>query len=300
MNSLDKQNSINFPKNLKIISYGKIVVDTDSCTVTYKGAIIDLLPKEYQLLLLFLKYPNHVLSYEVIIERLWGIDKVPSHSSIRSHIKRLRKAFKQANAPEDIIETVHGLGYRLKPFPKKQSSNPIIFPTLSVMTGLIQAKAIEYVVLNKEFIIEYISPSLPAYCDYPEVLQVGIKAEDAFPEFVGFENIFKKVMNQEYENFAVKCIARAANPNRPEYINFYLVLDASKNLDRRESNLLFIFFEDASETMIYRQRIVQRENESYLSLEVVPHSSCKLNYLESNLAPSTDFLPNPPGTQVLC
>lgn len=300
MNYLSEPPYVNPPKKSKLISYGKIVVDTDSCIVTYEGAIIDLLPKEYQLLLLFLKYPNHVLSYEVIIDSLWELDKTPSHSSIRSHIKKLRKAFKKAHASEDIIENVHGLGYRLKPLQKKTSNNPIISPPISVMTGLIQAKAIEYVAINEKFIIECISPNLQDYCDYPEVLQVGIKAEDAFPEFVGFEDILKKVMNQEYENFAVKGIARSANPNRPEYINFYLVFDASISLEKIKGKFLFIFFEDASEAMLYKQRIVQRENESYLSLEVVPHSSCKLNCLESNLTPSTNSLPNPPRTQVLC
>jgi DNA-binding winged helix-turn-helix (wHTH) protein len=299
MNYLGEPPYVNPPKKSKLISYGKILVDTDSCRVTYEDVIINLLPKEYHLLVLFLKYPNHVLSYEVIIDRLWELDKIPSHSSIRSHIKMVRKAFKQAHVSEDIIETVHGLGYRLKPLQKKQSSNPIISPPLSVMTGLLQAKAIEYVVINEEFIIEYISPNLQDYCDYPEVLQVGIKAEDAFPEFVGFENIFKKVMNKENDNFAVKGIARSANLNRPEYINFYVAIDASRSLDKIEDKLLFIFFEDASETMLYKQRLVQRENELYLRLEVVLHSSCKLNYLDSNLAASTVLPPNPPGTQVL-
>jgi DNA-binding winged helix-turn-helix (wHTH) protein len=270
---------LNPPKTSQLISYGNIVVDTDSCTVTYEGTIIDLLPKEYHLLVLFLKHPNHVLSYEFIIDRLWKIDKTPSHSSIRSHIKMIRKAFKQAKASEDIIETVHGLGYRLKPFLKKQFSNPIISPPISVMTDLLQAKAIEYAVINEDFIIKYISQNLQDYCDYPEVLQVGIEAAAAFPEFVGFEDIFQKVMNQEYDNFAVKGIARAANPNRPEYIDFYLVFDASRSLDEIEGKLLFIFFEDASENMFYKQRLVQIENELYLNLEVVPHSNCQPKYL---------------------
>ncbi|HEY9610681.1 winged helix-turn-helix domain-containing protein, partial [Allocoleopsis sp.] len=61
--------------NAQALSYGKILVDTDCCKVTYDGQIVTLLPKEYNLLVLFLKYPNHVLSYEVIIDRLWNLIK---------------------------------------------------------------------------------------------------------------------------------------------------------------------------------------------------------------------------------
>lgn len=268
MNSLSEPLYVNSPKNSKLLFYGKILVDTDSFSVTCEGKNVSLNPKEYKLLLFFLKYPNHVLSYEAIIDGIWEADKYPTHSSIRSHIKGLRKAFKKVNDSEDIIENIHGLGYRLNPIKETQSSNPLVSPPLSVMTDLLQEKAIEYVVITEEFIIEYISPNLQDYCDYPEVLQVGIRAEDAFPEFVGYEDIFKKVMNKEDDNFAVKGIARAANPNRPEYINFHVVFDASKSLNKIESKLLFVFFEDASENMIYKQRLVQIENELYLSLGV--------------------------------
>jgi DNA-binding winged helix-turn-helix (wHTH) protein len=268
MNYLGEPTYVNHPKNSKSISYGKILVDTDSCRVTYEGAIIDLLPKEYQLLVLFLQYPNHVLSYEVIIDSIWKIDKIPSHSSIRSHIKSVRKAFKQAKASEEIIENVHGLGYRLKPLAKDKSANYIISPSLSVIKGFLKAKEVEYVAINENFIIKYISPGVSDYCDYPEVLKVGIKAEEAFPEFVGFDEFFEEVLHKKRKDFQVKGIARAANPNRPEYINLYIVYDESKSPDKIEDKLLFVFFEDASENMAYKQKIVQLENESYLRLEL--------------------------------
>ena len=268
MNSIGEPTHANYPKNSDFISYGKILVDTDSCRVTYDGVIIDLLPKEYQLLVLFLKFPSHVLSYEVIIDRIWKDDKIPNHSSIISHIRKVRKAFKQANASEEVIETVHGLDYRLKPLEKDKSANSVISPSVSVIKGFLKAKAVEYIAINEKFIIKDISPGLSDYCDYPEVLKVGIKAEEAFPEFVGFEGFFEEVLHKKCNAFQVKGIARAANPNRPEYINLYIVYDESKNPDKIEYKLLFIFLEDASENMTYKQKLVQLENESYLRLEL--------------------------------
>jgi DNA-binding winged helix-turn-helix (wHTH) protein len=253
-----------------MLSYGKVLVDTFACKVTYDGIIIPLLPKEYQLLSLFLKHPHHVLSYEFIVDQIWEIGKSPMPNSIRSHIKSLRKAFKEANISKDIIETVHGIGYRLNPL---EEDKFIIPPSPSVIKKIIKAKAIEYVVINEKFIIKYLSPCLIDYCDYPEALKIGSEVGDAFPELIGLEEVLDKLIKKEYEVFEIKGIARVANPNRPTYINLSIILDNSKKLARQADKLLFIFFEDASEQMFYKQRIVQLENESYLMLEV--ERNCK-------------------------
>lgn len=134
------------------------------------------------------------------------------------------------------------------------------------MQNFLKAKAVEYIAINKEFIIQYISPGLVNYCDYPEALQIGVKAVNAFPEFVGYEENFQEIMDKKQNTFEVKGIARAANPNRPDYVNFYLFPDDSKNVQQKGDNFLFIFFEDASEQMSFKQRVVQLENEFYLQL----------------------------------
>ena len=246
---------------------GKILVDPDARTVSYGGEIVNLHPKEYDLILLFLKYPNHVLSYEVIIEKLWDFDRIPTHSSIRSHIRSLRKAFKKVNFEEEIIETIHGVGYRYRSINCQKEALAEISPSLSVLKKFLKSQAIEYLVIDENFLIKSMSPLLHDYCDYPEDLKVGIDAAHAFPEFIGFEAAFEKVRNKEYERFEIQGIARSCNPNRPAYINFYAIADDSNKQDQSGERLLFIFFEDASEHMIYKQRLVQIENETYLLLE---------------------------------
>jgi DNA-binding winged helix-turn-helix (wHTH) protein len=245
-----------------MLTYGKIAVDTDSCTVMYDRKIIKLHPKEYSILMLFLKHPNHILTYDVIIDKLWDLDKTPAYSSIRSHIKSIRKAFAQANANEEVIETVHGMGYRLNPLIK--NSNELIpgrHPSISVLENFLKAQAIEYLVLDPDFRIKYVSPNLQKYCDYPTSLRVGIHAGEPFPELIGFEKAFEKVRNKEDEKFEIKGIARASNPNRPDYINFCVIADDRENQAQQSQSFLFVFFEDVSEHMIYKQRCVQQENE---------------------------------------
>ncbi|HEY9609990.1 MAG TPA: hypothetical protein V6C93_11535, partial [Allocoleopsis sp.] len=194
--------------------------------------------------------------------------KCPTQSNIRSHIKGLRKAFNKIDTSVKIIDTVHGLGYRLSPAEKNNLTNAIITPSFSVVRNFFKAKAVEYIVVSDELLIQYISPNLLDYCDYPELLKIGDKVQYAFPELVGLEQVFKKIINKEYNNFEIKGIARAANQSRPEYINLYVMIDDTKKSEKQEDKNIFIFFEDVSETMIYRQRLVQMERELYLRLEM--------------------------------
>ena len=249
-----------------MLAYDKILVDTDSCTVTYNGTIVTLRPKEYFLLKLFLKHPNRVLSYEEIIEQLWDIEHTPTFSSIRSHIKGLRQAFKKANAAKKIIENVPGLGYRLSVLNKIESEDSKIICPSSIFKRIIKSKAIEFLVIDEKLIIKSISQGLRNYCDYPDYLKIGIHALDAFPEFIGLEENFNQVRDKKSEIFKINGIARNSNPDRPEFINFHVIADDSKSQFQQRETLLFVFFEDASEQMLDKQRFVQRENDTFLLL----------------------------------
>ncbi|MBE9127311.1 MULTISPECIES: winged helix-turn-helix domain-containing protein [unclassified Coleofasciculus] len=190
------------------MSYDKILVNTESCIVTYEGITVALLPKEYKLLLLFLDYPKRVLNYDFIIDKICDDDKIPTPNNIRTHIKGLRKAFKKIKNSEDIIQTVHGLGYRLKPLEENRAINSNVSPSVSVIQCLFRGRAIEYAAINDKLFIEYVSPGLSNYCDYPELLKLGVNVKDPFPEFIGLEEILKDILNHGQDYFEIKGIAR--------------------------------------------------------------------------------------------
>jgi DNA-binding response OmpR family regulator len=81
---------------------------------TYENRSLSLTPKEYALLELLVSSGRRVLSRSGIIEKLWSLDDTPAEETITSHIRGLRNKLRALGAPEDTIETVHGLGYRLK------------------------------------------------------------------------------------------------------------------------------------------------------------------------------------------
>ncbi|ASC70240.1 two-component system response regulator/CreB family protein [Halomicronema hongdechloris C2206] len=109
-----------------ILHWGDLQLNPIAGEVTYQGQEIALTAKEYQLLELFLRNPQRVFSRSAIIERLWSFEDSPSDNAITVHIKGLRRKLRASGLQDDIIETVYGLGYRLKALPDPWPTPPSI------------------------------------------------------------------------------------------------------------------------------------------------------------------------------
>lgn len=100
------------------LTWGDLCLDLTSGRVTLGEQVIPLTATEYKLLELFLHNPNRIFSRSAILDRLWGFDDAPTERAIITHIKDVRKKLKAGGLTEEIIETIYGMGYRLKPHPK--------------------------------------------------------------------------------------------------------------------------------------------------------------------------------------
>lgn len=96
------------------LSWGSLRLNSSTYEVTYEERSLYLTPKEYALLELLVSSGRRVLSRSGIIERIWSLEDPPTEETVKSHIRSLRMKLRAVGAPEDLIETVHGLGYRLK------------------------------------------------------------------------------------------------------------------------------------------------------------------------------------------
>ncbi|MBE7385708.1 MAG: response regulator [Leptolyngbya sp. SIO1E4] len=96
------------------LQWGDLTLKPDTFEVFYGEHQLHTTPKEYALLELFLRHPNQVFSLNAIIEDIWLFEDPPSGDAVRTHIKGLRQKLKAGGAPKNFIETVYGLGYRLK------------------------------------------------------------------------------------------------------------------------------------------------------------------------------------------
>jgi DNA-binding response OmpR family regulator len=99
-----------------ILTWGNLQLDPVSATVTYSDKLVLVTPKEYALLELLLRNSKRVFSCDAILDHLWAYGGTPGEEAIRTHVKGLRHKLKLAGAATDLIETVYGIGYRLKPF----------------------------------------------------------------------------------------------------------------------------------------------------------------------------------------
>ena len=101
-----------------VLEWEGLQLDSSTCEVAYNNCPMQTTPKEYRLLELFLRRGCRVFSRSAILENLWSFEEPPGEDTVKTHIKRLRQKLKVVGAPDDFIETVYGLGYRLKPHPR--------------------------------------------------------------------------------------------------------------------------------------------------------------------------------------
>jgi DNA-binding response OmpR family regulator len=99
------------------LSWGDLHLNSATCEATYQNAALNLTPKEFALLELLISNGRRVMSRPIIIEKLWDCEEPPTEEAVKTHIRTLRQKLRGVNAPEDLIETVHGMGYRLKQVP---------------------------------------------------------------------------------------------------------------------------------------------------------------------------------------
>jgi two-component system OmpR family response regulator len=78
----------------------------------YDGAEVVLTVTEFAMLAVLVGAPGQVFTREQLVNRACGENHVISDRTVDSHIRRIRK--KLAEVGGDIVETVYGLGYRVK------------------------------------------------------------------------------------------------------------------------------------------------------------------------------------------
>ncbi len=92
-----------------VLQCGPILLDTRSARVSVDGLPVSLTSHEFKLLSYLMHHPNQVLSRSELSEHLYAQDSDRDSNTIEVFVARLRKKL-----PAELIETVRGLGYRLR------------------------------------------------------------------------------------------------------------------------------------------------------------------------------------------
>ncbi|NEU79934.1 response regulator [Nostoc sp. UIC 10630] len=108
----------------KVLCWGQLQLDPNNCEVMCQGKGLHLTPKEYKLLELFLRHPRQIFDRRTLLDRICSIDECPGEEAITTQIRGLRRKLQMAGLNSDPIETLYGLGYRLKSVPEKPEQSP--------------------------------------------------------------------------------------------------------------------------------------------------------------------------------
>lgn len=97
----------------EVLEFDDIVLDLTSHIATRSGEQIELTPREFDLLEMFLRHPNQVLTRSTLMQRVWGEDFFGESNVLEVVIGNLRRSL-EANDRPRVIQTVRGIGYVLR------------------------------------------------------------------------------------------------------------------------------------------------------------------------------------------
>jgi DNA-binding response OmpR family regulator len=100
------------PSKEAVLRVADLTLDPATGEVSRGGVPIKVTRKERALLEVLMRNAGRIVPRERILEHLWDMDAEPDPEVIRAHVKLLRKAIADQHAPR-LIETVHGIGYRI-------------------------------------------------------------------------------------------------------------------------------------------------------------------------------------------
>ena len=97
-----------------VIEIGGIRMDLRQHLVKIRGEEVELTPKEYDFLKLLLLNPGRAFTREFLLEHLWGYEYFGDTRTVDVHVRRLRQKIEGDSTEPSYLETVRGVGYRLR------------------------------------------------------------------------------------------------------------------------------------------------------------------------------------------
>ncbi len=97
---------------IKSVEYPDLVINLSNYSVHYQGNIVEMPPKELELLYFLASSPNQVFTREQLLDHIWGYEYIGDTRTVDVHVKRLREKIKDHK--DWRIATVWGIGYKFE------------------------------------------------------------------------------------------------------------------------------------------------------------------------------------------
>lgn len=96
------------------ITFDKLSINLVKHEVRKNGQIVELKPKEFDLLRLMATNPGKVYTRDFLLEQLWGYDYLGDTRTVDVHMRRLRQKIEDDPSNPKQLKTVHGIGYKFQ------------------------------------------------------------------------------------------------------------------------------------------------------------------------------------------
>ena len=98
----------------EILTYKDIVLNKSDFSAQCNSTPMELSKHEFALLQLLMEHPSRTCTKSMIYDTVWDYENSADDNTLNVHISKLRKKLKECNPDAEYIETVWGIGYRLK------------------------------------------------------------------------------------------------------------------------------------------------------------------------------------------
>ncbi|PEI73976.1 DNA-binding response regulator [Bacillus wiedmannii] len=100
-------------KHVSSLTFKGLQLQIESRTITKGNEEIELTNKEFELLLMFMKNINRVLTRDILLDQVWGYDAMVETNIVDVYVRYLRNKLHSVDK-EEYIQTVRGAGYIMK------------------------------------------------------------------------------------------------------------------------------------------------------------------------------------------
>ena len=97
---------------LNEVEFHDIRIDFGRLEAFKAGRRLELTPREFKILRLFVENPGKVVSRNELLDKVWGYDVFPTTRTVDNHIVKLRKQIEDVPSEPKIITSVRGVGYK--------------------------------------------------------------------------------------------------------------------------------------------------------------------------------------------
>lgn len=99
----------------EVLRSGHLLLDLTQHEATFHSASLGCTPIEVDILAQLVTYPGQALSHAFLTEKVWGYKNVNDATLLKGHISSIRKKVRDAGGNEEMVRTVHGVGYSFTP-----------------------------------------------------------------------------------------------------------------------------------------------------------------------------------------